>query len=75
MKRLTKKELLALEENLCLVGIELSKITSLIKFLDLAINNEISLSGMDIANLTSLLKQRVSEINIKYNEIEMIFEL
>ncbi|MBQ8887681.1 MAG: hypothetical protein IJY61_08280 [Candidatus Gastranaerophilales bacterium] len=75
MKRFTKKELLAIEENLCMVGIELSKITSLVKFLDLAINNETSISGMDIANLTSLLKQRIFEINVKYEKIETLLEV
>ena len=75
MKRFTKKEILALEENLSIVGIELSKITSLVKFLDLAINNESFLSGIDIANLTSLLKQRILEINGKYEKIEMMFDL
>lgn len=75
MKRFTKKEFLALEENLSIVGIELSKITSLVKFLDLAINNETSLSGMDIANLTSLLKQRIFEINSDFEKIETLFEV
>ena len=75
MKSFTKKEIAALEENISIVGVELSRISSLVKFLDLAINNEISLSRMDIANLTSLLKQRILEINGKYDEIETLFQV
>lgn len=75
MKSFTKKEITALEENISIVGVELSRISSLVKFLDLAINNEISLSRMDIANLTSLLKQRILEINGKYDEIETLFQV
>ena len=75
MKSFTKKEIAALEENISIVGVELSRISSLVKFLDLAINNDISLSRMDIANLTSLLKQRILEINGKYDEIETLFQV
>lgn len=75
MKSFTKKEITALEENISIVGVELSRISSLVKFLDLAINNDISLSRMDIANLTSLLKQRILEINGKYDEIETLFQV
>ena len=75
MKRFTKKEIAALDENLCLVGIELAKITSLVKILDIAINNELLLSRMDISNLTSLLKQRILEVNLNYEKIESLFDV
>ena len=74
MKSITEKDFESIENNIYSVGIELSKITSLVKFIDIALNDELDVTQMDLANLTLLLKEKVFEINKKYDKIEYLLE-
>lgn len=72
MKNFSENEFTNIEEKISSVGMDLSIITSLIKFLDLALNDDLGVSDMDLANLSSLLKQRIFDVNSKYDEIECL---
>lgn len=74
MKSITEKDFASIENNINSVGIELSKITSLVKMIDIALNDELDVTQMDLANLTVLLKEKVFEINKKYDKIEYFLE-
>ena len=74
MKSITEKDFASIENNINSVGIELSKITSLVKFIDIALNDELDVTQVDLANLTVLLKEKVIEINKKYDKIEYLLE-
>ena len=72
MKRFSEKDFANIEKNIYSVGIELSIVVSLVKFLDIAMNDELDINEMDRANLTVLLKEKICEINEKYNTIECL---
>lgn len=72
MKNFSENEFTNIEEKISSVGMDLSIITSLIKFLDLALNDDLGVSDMDLANISSLLKQRIFDVNSKYDEIECL---
>lgn len=72
MKNFSENEFTIIEEKISSVGMDLSIITSLIKFLDLALNDDLGVSDMDLANISSLLKQRIFDVNSKYDEIECL---
>ena len=72
MKRFSEKDFANIENNIYSVGIELSIVVSLVKFLDIAMNDELDINEMDRANLTVLLKEKICEINEKYNTIESL---
>ena len=72
MKRFSEKDFANIENNIYSVGIELSIVVSLVKFLDIAMNDELDINEMDRANLTVLLKEKICEINEKYNTIECL---
>ena len=72
MKRFSEKDFANIENNIYSVGIELSIVVSLVKFLDIAMNDELDINEIDRANLTVLLKEKICEINEKYNTIECL---
>ena len=72
MKSFSEKDFLNIENNVYSVGIQLSIITSLVKLLDIAMNDELDINEIDLANLTAILKEKIFEINEKYNKIECL---
>ena len=72
MKTFSEKDFTNIENNIYSVGVELSIIASLIKFLDISMNDELDINELDRANLTALLKERINDINKKYNKIEYL---
>lgn len=75
MKRLSKHKLTKIEEIISDIGSDLSAATSLVKFLDLALNDNLDITNMDLANLTVILKQKINTLNIKYGSLESIFDI
>ena len=74
MNNKLKKYELSIEEKVHSIGINISTLSSLIKYLDISLNDKLDVSNMDIANLASLLKNQINTIKVQFDELECILE-
>ncbi len=59
-----------LEEELHVIGIDLTLLESLANVMECAINDEYNISQVDIANLTIVMKRLIKLVKAKYDKVE-----
>ncbi len=64
-----------LEKKLHSIGIDITLIDSLVKFLDAAMSDDLDITDVDKANLTIVLKRIVKIIKSKYDSVEQLINI
>ncbi len=75
MKKNNKILITDLYNKIADIGVDLSIIASIIKFLDVSYSDSNNFSKSDIHNLIITLKKMINSIRIDYSEIEKSFDL
>ena len=74
MKKFNKNSVLSIYDKITVVGVNLSIISSIIKFLDVSINDNTNFSKADVHNLVITLKKMHNIVINDYSEIEKIID-
>ena len=75
MKKNNKILITDLYDKIADIGVDLSIIASIIKFLDVSYSDSNNFSKSDIHNLIITLKKMINSIRSDYSEIEKSFDL
>ncbi len=75
MNKVKNIDIEQIETKMHSVGIDLTLIDSIIKYIDMSLNEEIDVSNIDVANLTIVLKRLVKILKSKYDKLERILNL
>lgn len=72
----TKKTLISnLDEKITSIGINLSILASIIKFLDVSITDNSNYTKADLLNLIAVLSKILNSVIVDYSDIEQLLDL